>query len=232
MVLAALRLTSHELPERLRFGPLVRCLGVWICNDTPDHLDEPGDECTVLRIPSPRNANSPRCFLHVQFMKAHSRNSDTHCRTRDNRNTQTRANQIQNRKYYPDVELALAEAQDGSRQDFGNGSDSESDPQPTGLAFDCRPCRRQCRFRFRQQLRGFRQQHPPCFCQSDFAPGAGKQWPLDLFLESSNFLAQCGLRQKELLGSLAKMKLTSKNQKRMQFRQFEIHDDKLSQSDY
>jgi len=78
----------------------------------------------------------------------------------------------------------------------GNGSDSESrSPQPTGLGpLDCRPVSPPVSLPLpTNSFGGFRQQHPPCFLsERTFAPGAGKQWPLDLFLESSNFLAQCG----------------------------------------
>src|ERR1700732_477429 len=128
-----------------------------------------------------------------------------------------------------DLRVSFAKAQDGSGQELGNGSDSEANPQPAGAAHGSFFCETQrglgvLKYLFRPQ-----QQHSARFRDFNFPAGSGEQRAADFLFQLSDFLAESGLRDEEPLRSSAKVQFASQHDKRMQFIDSWIHEQKLSQ---
>src|SRR6266436_4938570 len=128
-----------------------------------------------------------------------------------------------------DLSISLAEAQNGSGQELGNGSDSESNPQRAGTACGSIFCETQRGLGILKYLFRPRQQHPARFRDFNFPASSGEQSSADFLFQLSDLLAESGLRDEQALRSSAKVQFAGQHDKGMQFIDSWIHAIKLSQ---
>src|ERR1700676_2454527 len=128
-----------------------------------------------------------------------------------------------------DLRVSFAKAQNGSGQELGNGSDSESNPQRAGTARGRFFCEAQRGLGILKYLFFHRQQHPARLRNFNFPASSGEQSSADFLFQLSDLLAESGLRDEQPLRSSAKVQFAGQHDKRMQFIDSWIHEQKLSQ---
>src|SRR3979411_3302116 len=85
-----------------------------------------------------------------------------------------------------DLRVSFAKAQNGSGQELGNGSDSESNPQRAGTAHGSIFCEAQRGLGILKDLFRPRQQHPARFRNFNFPASSGEQSSADFLFQLSD----------------------------------------------
>src|SRR5215469_6193872 len=95
-----------------------------------------------------------------------------------------------------DMRTGATKLNDGSRENFRNRGDAETDAKSSRAAFGCFSRGLESGLGVLKQLAGKRNQHPGGFGQSYLAAGSGKQRAAHFLLEFADVLAESRLRHK------------------------------------